>query len=85
MDVLGGVVADLVFLPFGLLWVDLCVFMFKIYSWNVRGLNNPSKRNAVRFVLSKIRNVVVCIQESKVRHVSGSFLKSFGGPFLDKH
>lgn len=33
---------------------------------------------------SVIRKVVVCLQESKVNHVSGSFLRSFGGSFLDK-
>ncbi len=58
--------------------------MFKICSWNIRGLNNPSKRNAVRHVLSNIRNVVVCLQETKVHCVSGSFLRSFSGSFLDK-
>ncbi len=38
----------------------------KIFSWNVRGLNNPTKRNAVRLVVSSIRGVVVCLQETKV-------------------
>lgn len=59
--------------------------MIKVCSWNVRGLNDPSKRLAVRNVISVIRKVVVCLQESKVNHVSGSFLRSFGGSFLDKY
>ncbi len=58
--------------------------MFKVLSWNVRALNEPSKRNAVQQVVSSFRNVFVCLQESKVRSVSCSFLKSFAGPFFDK-
>ncbi len=58
--------------------------MINICCWNVRGLNNPSKRCLVRHVISSLRNAVVCLQETKVRHVSNSFLKSFAGPFLDK-
>ncbi len=58
--------------------------MFNICCWNVRGLNDPSKRCLVRHVISSLRNVVVCLQESKVRQVSCSFLRSFAGPFLDK-
>ncbi len=58
--------------------------MFNVLSWNVRGLNDPSKRNAVRQVVSPLRKVVVCLQESKVRSVSCTFLKSFAGPLFDK-
>lgn len=58
--------------------------MIRGCSWNVRGLNDPFKRVVVRDVLSKIRNVVVCLQESKVCQISRSFLRSFGGSFLDK-
>ncbi|OAY74561.1 hypothetical protein ACMD2_18612 [Ananas comosus] len=43
----------------------------KFADWNVRGLNDPSKRFVVR-------------DESKVNHVSGSFLRSLAGSFLDK-
>ncbi len=60
------------------------ISMFSVCCWNVRGLNNPLKRIVVRSVISNLRNVVVCLQETKVRHVSGSFLRSFGGSFLDK-
>ncbi len=60
------------------------VLMFKVLSWNIRGLNGLSKRNAVRQVISSLRNVVVCLQESKVQSVSGSFRKSFVGPYFDK-
>lgn len=58
--------------------------MFRICSWNVRGLNDPTKHSVVRATVSKLSNLVLCLQESKVGHVSGSFLRSFGGSFLDK-
>lgn len=58
--------------------------MLGICSWNVRGLNFISKRNAVWAVISKLCNRVVCLQESKVNSVSSSFLRSFGGSFLNK-
>lgn len=35
-------------------------------------------------VISKVRNVIVCLQESKVSEVSETFLHSFAGSFLDK-
>lgn len=67
------------------LWGRVSSFCDALYfCWNVRGLNDPSKRNAVRAVVSGLRNVVVCLQESKVNFVSGSFLRSFGGPCLNK-
>ncbi|OAY77631.1 hypothetical protein ACMD2_13450 [Ananas comosus] len=49
-------------------------------SWNVQGLNDPRKRSAVRAVVSSL-----CNTESKVSFVSGSFLSSFGGPYLNKY
>ncbi len=58
--------------------------MLNICSWNVRGLNNLTKRCMVRNVISSLRNAVICLQESKVRSVSCSFLRSFAGPLLDK-
>lgn len=58
--------------------------MFHVCSWNVRGLNGPSKHSVIRAVVSKLCNSVMCLQESKVRHVSGSFLQSFAGSFIDK-
>ncbi|OAY70133.1 hypothetical protein ACMD2_24238 [Ananas comosus] len=43
-----------------------------------------SKRTAVRSVASQHRNVVVCLQETKVDSVSLSSLRSFCGSFIDK-
>ncbi|OAY63152.1 hypothetical protein ACMD2_13330 [Ananas comosus] len=38
--------------------------------WNVRGLNEPSKRRAVKCVVSSFTNAVLCLQETKVGVVS---------------
>ncbi len=58
--------------------------MFNICSWNVRGLNDPSKRTLVKFGLSSSRRVVCCLQETKVESISNSFLRSFAGLHADK-
>lgn len=58
--------------------------MSRILSWNVRGLNDPSKRNVVRAVVSSLRNVVVCLHESKVSYVFCSILRCIGGSFINK-
>lgn len=42
----------------------------KIFFWNVRGLNCPARRSAVRSVVASVSPSVVCIQESKLAAVS---------------
>ncbi len=59
--------------------------MFHVLSWNVRGLNNPSKRSLVKSVVSKFKKSVLCFQESKVETVSRLFLRSFVGMYFDKY
>jgi hypothetical protein len=39
--------------------------MFKILSWNVRGLNEEAKRLRVRNLLSLWKVDIVCLQETK--------------------
>lgn len=72
--------------PFWVLVVGCPLFyiMLGVYTWNIRELNSISKRNAVRTVISKLCNRVVCLQESKVNYVSYFFLCTFDGYFLDK-
>lgn len=68
-----------------LVGVSVTLFvMFRAYSWNVRGPNDLSKRFVVRDVISILRNVVVCHQETKVHSILGSFLHSFGDFSLNK-
>jgi len=38
-----------------------------IVSWNVRGLNDPSKRLQIKNLMNKWRADVYCFQESKIK------------------
>lgn len=58
--------------------------MLSVCSWNVRRLTSRPKHNAVTAVVIKFNYGVVCLQESKVKHVSGSFLRSVARSFLNK-
>lgn len=59
-------------------------FMFQVLSWNVRGLNNSSKRGVVKSICSNVKKSVVCLQETKVEDISRSFLRSFAGSYYDR-
>ena len=48
----------------------------KILSWNVRGLNNPHKRDVVKNLLREWKCDIVCFQESKLDNTSSSLVKS---------
>jgi hypothetical protein len=50
-----------------------------ILSWNVRGLNCPDKRLMVRNLLRQWRVDVVCLQETKLEHISRRVVKSVWG------
>ncbi len=65
-------------------WCISLLFMFQVCSWNVRGLNDPSKRSLVKFVVFMFKVYLLCFQESKVEAISHSFLRSFAGNFFDK-
>lgn len=43
---------------------------FKMLVWNVRGLNSPARRNAIFQVIMAAKPSVVCLQETKVEHVT---------------
>ena len=56
----------------------------KMLSWNVRGLNNPHKRDVVKNLLREWKCDTVCFQESKLNSTSSSLVKSlWGSPFVD--
>lgn len=42
----------------------------KFLIWNVRGLNNPARQDAVRSLVAAARAGVVCLQEIKMMNVS---------------
>ena len=56
----------------------------KLFSWNVRGVNNPNKRNAVRNFIRSQRVDLVCLQETKIQEMFVAYACSFGvGRFFD--
>ena len=62
-----------------------CSFsMFKLISWNVRGLGRPEKRRAIAKLVRMEKPSMVLIQESKLEEVGGSLLTQIGGGKLNK-
>ena len=50
-----------------------------ILIWNVRGLNDKSRRDNLRKVVDESRPAVVCLQETKLSHISVQDVSSFLG------
>ena len=49
----------------------------ELVCWNVRGLNNPAKRKAVREFISSVKCNIVCLQETKLQVLTQFKLRSF--------
>ena len=58
--------------------MGLFAFLMKIrlLSWNVRGLNNPHKREMVKNLLREWRCDVVCLQETKLDQLDLMLVRS---------
>jgi exonuclease III len=55
-----------------------------ILSWNVRGLNSPDKRLMVRNLLRQWRVDIICLQETKLDHISRrDVISVWGCPYVD--
>ena len=50
----------------------------KLFSWNVRGANNPNKRNVIRNFIRSQRVDLVCLQETKIQEMSSAVARSLG-------
>ena len=50
----------------------------KLLSWNVRGANNPNKRNVIRNFIRSQRADLVCLQETKIQEVTPAVARSLG-------
>ena len=48
----------------------------KLLSWNVRGFNNPHKRDIVNNLLKEWKCDVMCFQEIKLDYNNSSVVKS---------
>ena len=56
----------------------------QLLSWNVRGLNNPRKREVCKNLLKEWKCDIVCLQETKVSSSNVVFVRSlWGSPFID--
>jgi exonuclease III len=55
----------------------------ELLNWNVRGLNDPAKRNAVREFLATIRVNIVCLQETKLNVIDDFVIMQCLGPSFD--
>ena len=44
----------------------------KLFSWNVRGANNPDKRNIIINFIRSQRVDLVCLQETKIQEMSAT-------------
>jgi len=45
--------------------------------WNVRGLNDKARRDNLRKVVDEARPAVICLQETKLSHISAQDVSSF--------
>ena len=56
----------------------------KILSWNVRGVNDRSKRKVIKSVVRKQKVDLFCIQETKMQVMTEGVVRSLSpGRFLD--
>ena len=56
----------------------------KILSWNVRGVNDRSKKKVIKSVVRKQKVDLFCIQETKMQVMTEGVVRSLGpGRFLD--
>jgi hypothetical protein len=60
-------------------WARYFFMKLRIVSWNVRGLNNPCKREVVKNLLRGWKCDVVCLQETKLAAVDLTIIRSLWG------
>ena len=54
-----------------------------VLCWNVRGLNNPAKKHAVREFVVAAKVNLVCVQETKLDAVDQFIVMQWIGPSFD--
>ncbi|KAK1288350.1 hypothetical protein QJS10_CPB19g00426 [Acorus calamus] len=58
--------------------------MFGCLIWNIRGLNDPAKRRAIKELVAANRVQVCCIQETKMEVVNRQIIRELGNGMLDE-
>ena len=53
-------------------------------NWNIRGINDPGKHNAVRAKIEESACSIFCLQETKREHFEHSYIKKFAPNRFDK-
>lgn len=57
-----------------------------VLNWNVRGLNAPHRRNAVRDMVNSTHATIVCLQETKLQIIDEQVVRSMlGAEFCDNY
>lgn len=57
-----------------------------VFNWNVRGLNQPARRQVVKDLIKDHQGTVVCLQETKLAVVDdGVICSTFGQQFLGNY
>lgn len=56
-----------------------------ILIWNVRGLNQQSRRDSARALIAAANPKLVCLQETKIQTMTPRILLSMLGTDLDHH
>jgi exonuclease III len=51
----------------------------KILSWNIRGLNLEEKRMKIKGLIGEWKADIVCLQETKLQHVTREIARSLWG------
>ena len=60
-----------------LIWVLFFFYVkLRVISWNVRGLNNPKKREFVKYWLKNWKCDTVCLQETNLVEVDLQLVRS---------
>lgn len=59
--------------------LDLC-----IVAWNLKGLNNPARRNSIRLFLESFCISMICFQWSKLLVVNSTVVSQTFGPAFDE-
>jgi hypothetical protein len=55
----------------------------ELLCWNVRGLNDPTKRSAIREFVATMRVSLVCFQETKLDVIDDFIVMQCLGPSFD--